>query len=92
MSYNMVVYFQTGIHTNTYLYLKIVFIGKSEMILFEQDSIMMTAVAWENLLCLRSWGLKESPMPKGSGAPQSVWFVWEAKVRQYKWKYPKVVK
>lgn len=48
MSYNMVVYFQTGIYTNTYLYLKFVFIGKSEMILFEQDSIMMTAVAWEN--------------------------------------------
>ena len=37
MFYNMVVYFhsKTGIHTSMYLYLKIAFIGKSEMTLFE---------------------------------------------------------
>ena len=45
MSYNMVVHFQrkTGIHkTHTY---SSIFYWQSEIILFDQDSFMMTAVA-----------------------------------------------
>lgn len=41
---------------HTYLHLKIVFIGKNEMTLSEQDSIMATAVVWENSL----WGHRET--------------------------------
>lgn len=36
-----------NIYTHIYFYLKIVFIGKREVTVFEQDSIMMTVVLRE---------------------------------------------
>lgn len=35
-------------NTHAWIYLKIVFIGKSDMVFFEYDSVMRTTVVWEN--------------------------------------------